>query len=1163
MEFVGKTVRKEFSGHGVFEGVIEAYDSSTGFFRIAYEDGDSEELELSEVTSLVHSAASADPIGVGVTRRGRKPKKRRRISSVSGTSSNNLKLNSFQNSGNLENDDGLGGNLNQGYRAVSRENMLDLNQAFDLTDGLNLDDESSVRVNLEENVGVGGRFDLNLNAVNNDSGENLNGGEVDYSDGEMYLNPIDNDSGVELNGDEACCSDGEMQKVDRGFDLNLGYDDGRIDSEDGEGEGQLMDVPIQMVEPNFYNSLDDMSQINVESVCCNGTLAGCGSIEHGCGDGSGTLPEELLNRNASVNVSENTSQSAVGASNVHGRKFAVQLGETHPGAITWSPCDDGNAGHINKRKAVNNLGSPLETVLRRSTRRARTIIPLENNDSSAVFADGPLDRHSYMSTPECEGVDHSKVLPPMLDLPISSANLNLDGILVLDLFSVYAFLRSFSILLYLSPFELEDFVDALKSKVSNLLLDFIHVSILQTLRKHLEFLSNEGSESASSCLRNLNWDLLDVVTWPIFMVEYLLVHSSGLKPGFDIGSLKLFNGHYYKQPVAVKLEMLRCLCDDVIEVEDIRSELSKRSTLADAGTDFDRNLNNEVFRKRKLSMDTFGHPGSSEDIADKSHQTIDWNSDECCLCRMDGNLICCDGCPAAYHSRCVGVVTCCLPEGEWFCPECAIGRKSSGVKPQKLIRGAELLGADPYGRLYFSSCDYLLVSDSCDVESSFHYYHQSDLNGVIEVLRSSEITHGPILWAIFRHLRLYSVYDQRTSEFDSKNLTLPICPVASVPSNNCALQDEAVGDIKIQNCELVNSSSLKASKELENPVTSSEGSAEVFQPGRAIQSDQCNGISDSANASGGDLSVKATIHAKRGKKRGRPRKSPTIKAKEEEKMQIQTGTLYMNHYNFARTASSVSEELTHKSIDKIYQGFTKSEEELISAQLKAISKKSTKFCWPSILNLYTEMGKEKCGWCFCCRSPAEDSECLFNRRHTDTVPEGLKAAIADMQSKLVKKGHLAGVICHILSMEERLRGLLSGPWLSPNHSDLWRKNVLNSSDVASVKSFLLTLASNLHSLALSAEWWKHVDSAVTMGSASHVVVNSRVTSKVGIGRKRGRGAGLEPTNLNASGGLSLFWWRGGRVSRKLFNWKVVPHSLATKAARKGVSLPPLSSSPSE
>lgn len=79
-----------------------------------------------------------------------------------------------------------------------------------------------------------------------------------------------------------------------------------------------------------------------------------------------------------------------------------------------------------------------------------------------------------------------------------------------------------------------------------------------------------------------------------------------------------------------------------------------------------------------------------------------------------------------------------------------------------------------------------------------------------------------------------------------------------------------------------------------------------------------------------------------------------------------------------------------------------------------------------------------------------------------------------------------------------------------------------------------------------------MDSVATMGSASHIVSTfARASSKYGIGRKRAKSSEVSGPSSNAATGLSLFWWRGGRGSRALFNWKVLPRSLACKAARQG------------
>ena len=67
----------------------------------------------------------------------------------------------------------------------------------------------------------------------------------------------------------------------------------------------------------------------------------------------------------------------------------------------------------------------------------------------------------------------------------------------------------------------------------------------------------------------------------------------------------------------------------------------------------------------------------------------DGNTDLCVLCGLGGSLLCCDGCPAAYHMRCIGETAKSIPEGEWLCPECSVGGRGTlyiiNPKPYTLI----------------------------------------------------------------------------------------------------------------------------------------------------------------------------------------------------------------------------------------------------------------------------------------------------------------------------------------------------------------------------------------------------------------------------------------------------------------------------------------------
>jgi hypothetical protein len=200
--------------------------------------------------------------------------------------------------------------------------------------------------------------------------------------------------------------------------------------------------------------------------------------------------------------------------------------------------------------------------------------------------------------------------------------------------------------------------------------------------------------------RNLNWELLDLATWPIYLAEYLLTRGLELRYGMKLTDLKLSNTEYYSQPATVKLELLRSLSDDALEVEAIRSKLSE----ADGK---DEGIRGSGLRRKKKKGSSKGSVDSSP--LEGSDDIDDGNSDECFLCGMDGNLLCCDGCPAAFHSKCVGVVEDLLPEGDWYCPECLIQKSNVSRNMANPMRGAEVLGIDPHDRLYFGTCGYLLV----------------------------------------------------------------------------------------------------------------------------------------------------------------------------------------------------------------------------------------------------------------------------------------------------------------------------------------------------------------------------------------------------------------------------------------------------------------------
>ncbi|XP_049454771.1 autoimmune regulator [Epinephelus fuscoguttatus] len=68
-----------------------------------------------------------------------------------------------------------------------------------------------------------------------------------------------------------------------------------------------------------------------------------------------------------------------------------------------------------------------------------------------------------------------------------------------------------------------------------------------------------------------------------------------------------------------------------------------------------------------------------------------YNDDECAVCKDGGELICCDGCPRAFHLTCLDPPLTCIPSGSWQCEWCCGNR----VKREKAQLPLQPLVAQP------------------------------------------------------------------------------------------------------------------------------------------------------------------------------------------------------------------------------------------------------------------------------------------------------------------------------------------------------------------------------------------------------------------------------------------------------------------------------------
>ncbi|GAB4819339.1 hypothetical protein N2152v2_006385 [Parachlorella kessleri] len=134
---------------------------------------------------------------------------------------------------------------------------------------------------------------------------------------------------------------------------------------------------------------------------------------------------------------------------------------------------------------------------------------------------------------------------------------------------------------------------------------------------------------------------------------------------------------YYGLPLEAKAAILSRLCDHLLDCPTIRAEIDRRE------------------REGQWVAGQGGQGGAFPILtpeqrkkAEKKAET-DANADCCVLCGAGGSLICCDGCPAAYHMRCLGLNAKSLGEGDWLCPECAVGGRgeAAGLRIPAAARG--------------------------------------------------------------------------------------------------------------------------------------------------------------------------------------------------------------------------------------------------------------------------------------------------------------------------------------------------------------------------------------------------------------------------------------------------------------------------------------------
>ncbi|CAI9778347.1 unnamed protein product [Fraxinus pennsylvanica] len=180
--------------------------------------------------------------------------------------------------------------------------------------------------------------------------------------------------------------------------------------------------------------------------------------------------------------------------------------------------------------------------------------------------------------------------------------------------------------------------------------------------------------------------------------------------------------------------------------------------------------------------------------------------------------------------------------------------------------------------------------------------------------------------------------------------------------------------------------------------------------------------------------------------------------------------------------------------------------------------------------------------------------CLLNVAASNATKGAMKA-LAGLRSAKKGEGSLPGISAYVMFMEESLGGLVVGPFLNDAFRKRWRKQIEHATTYNAVKTLLLELEENIRTIALSGDWVKLVEGCSTESSASQSAASAAGSTQKRRPRRRGRKpSAMAEVAIDCQDLLSDFtWWRGGTLSKCIFQRGILPRSMIKNAARQGGS----------
>ncbi|XP_022729201.1 DDT domain-containing protein PTM-like isoform X2 [Durio zibethinus] len=694
---------------------------------------------------------------------------------------------------------------------------------------------------------------------------------------------------------------------------------------------------------------------------------------------------------------------------------------------------------------------------------------------------------------------------------------------------------------------------------------------------------------------------------------------------------------YYSLHVSRKLMILQLLCDDVLEYAELRAEIDMRET-TEVGIDPDAVVADHPEKgpgrvHPRYSKTSACKVREAMEIIAESHEVksssrtyslglrstegtasvgpdVDGNSDECRLCGMDGTLLCCDGCPSAYHSRCIGVMKMYIPEGPWYCPECAIDKMGPAITVNTSLRGAELFGVDLYGQVFSGTCNHLLVlKASLDTGSYLRYYNLNDVPQILHVL-SSSIQYKTLYFDICKAIILYwnvpenifsplemggnvanikedakfstgsplpsgkeshkfldSVDVENASSFSGSNVENVgvSCPDTSMDVMNQTDPPGFMnngGTMRVKDNPPMNkklSEQIYIESALSAASVSQQTVSDVTHQSLVDRSSVVDYTSCASGNSSDSYGVFCQSKVSNHVGFGRDARNSAI---DYVYMGISFKPLaYVNHYSyghFAATAAAKlavlsSEESQISEVNKSGSARKVTSANDILLQVKAFSSVASRFFWPSAEKKLLDVPRERCGWCHSCKAPSLSRRgCMLNSA-VSAATKSANKILAGLPPLKNGEGSLPSIATYILYLEETLRGLVAGFFLNPDYRKQWRRKIGEASTCSAIKVLLLDLEENISVIALSEDWIKLMDDWVVEPS----VIQS-TSSTVGLPQKRGPGGRrcrkqsvASEVTADDCDDKSFDWWRGGKLSTHVFQKAILPGSMVRKAAQQG------------